>query len=460
MYFYPPLAPYLLALITSVIGHSLAAYTAIGIAQSAIVTALLYVIACRLAGRWPALAASLAFVMLNMCAASTWRANWIFPYAHAATFGLTFLLAFFACVVFDRPWLSLVFAVAAAWCKVDFAVAVVIVMMALLLVGKLRVRHLAAFATAFAATAAVMISIFGASELRANIFPPVLIASSRASRFYAQVSGTSSWRAHLSDVVLVIAILAVIAWVSRRRSGLACVLTVLVGLVAPVTTAFFRACGFLQWLALFFRRGDPWLFALGALSIGTTLRIALNVTPEWYGFVLIVPLYLLIAYAARKQPVWLVLLLVISLRGLAHARTTFATKQFPIVTKRGVILDWNPDRAALLNELFPLLHGSVAVMPEGLTLNYFAGVPTPLRFHTFTPVETGDPNVEAEVIRDLAAHPPEQIVFLQRDMREFASRGFGTDYDQRLVAFIRTRYVVERSWSRPKFKLVLLRRRA
>jgi hypothetical protein len=460
IYFYPPLAPFLLALITRVIGHSLAAYTAIGIAQSAIVAALLYAIARRLAGLWPALAASLAFVMMNMCGASTWRANWIFPYAHAATFGMMFLLAFLACVVFDGPWLSIVFALAAAWCKVDFAAAVVIVVVALLLVGKLRVRHAMAFVAAFAAIGALLAAIFGAANLRANIVPPVLTDTLRASRFYALVSGQASWREHAPDVLLALAVFGAIALLIRlRRGAIAFAAAIIAGLVAPGTAAFFRACGVIQWTALFFRRRDPWLFALGALSIAATLRIALNVTPGWYGFVLIVPLYLLIAYAARNQPVWLVLLLVVSLRGLADARATFAPKRIPIVTKRGVFLDWNADRAAVLNEVLPLLHGSVAVMPEGLTLNYFANVPTTLRFHTFTPVETGDAAVEAEVIRDIAAHPPEQIVFLQRDMREFGSRGFGIDYDQRLVAFIRTRYVVERAWIRPKFRLVLLKRR-
>jgi hypothetical protein len=443
-----------------VIGHSLAAYTAIGIAQSAIVAALLYAIARRLAGRWPALAASLAFVMMNMCGASTWRANWIFPYAHAATLGMTFLLAFFACVVFERPWLSLVFALAAAWCKVDFVVAVVIVIVALLLVGKLRLRHAIAFVGAFAATGALLVAIFGAANLRANILPPVLIATSRAARFYAVVGGEASWRKHTADVLLALAVFGVIGLLIRLRHRASALAVVLVaGLVAPATAAFFRACGLVQWLALFFRRRDAWLFALGALSIAATLRIALNVTPNWYGFVLIVPLYLLIAYAARNQPIWLVLLLVVSLRGLADARATFATKRIPVVTTRGVFLDWNADRAAVLDELLPLLHGSVAVMPEGLTLNYFANVPTTLRFHTFTPVETGDPAVEAEVIRDIAAHPPEQIVFLQRDMREFGSRGFGVDYDQRLVAFVHGRYVAERAWIRPRFRLVLLKRR-
>jgi hypothetical protein len=237
---------------------------------------------------------------------------------------------------------------------------------------------------------------------------------------------------------------------------LALLLTVIAGIVAPVPAGFFRAPGLLQWLTLFFRKRDPWLFAVGALSIATTLRIALNVTPSWYGFVLTVPLYLLIACAARHEMIWLALLVIVSMRGLADERGHYAAKQFPIATRRGVLLDVNRDRAAALNELLPMLHGSVAVMPEGLTINYFAGVPTTLRYQTFTPVETADPAIEADILRDLAAHPPEQIVMLTRAVREFGSRGFGVDYDQRLVALIRKRYVVERRWVSPAFDLVLL----
>jgi len=49
-YQYPPLAPYLLAVITSVIGHSLASYTAIGLFQSLAIAIALWVVGRRTAG--------------------------------------------------------------------------------------------------------------------------------------------------------------------------------------------------------------------------------------------------------------------------------------------------------------------------------------------------------------------------------------------------------------------------
>ena len=60
-YQYPPLAPYLLALITGAIGHSLAAYMAIGIAQSAAIAASLWIALRR---PLPAFAATLSFVAI------------------------------------------------------------------------------------------------------------------------------------------------------------------------------------------------------------------------------------------------------------------------------------------------------------------------------------------------------------------------------------------------------------
>jgi hypothetical protein len=457
LYYYPPLAPYLLAAITRVTGHTLLAYTSIGIAQSAVVAALLYAIARRLAGRWSALAASLAFVTISMCGASTWGANWIFPYAHAATFGMTFLLAFFACVVFDRPALGVAFALAASWCKIDFFVAAVIVIAALYVAGKLRLRHVATYVIAFAATVVLAVAIFGAANLRANIFPASLLGTARAARFYSIISGGAWWRESIGQGLLALGVITAIALLIRLKLRAAALAVALIaGLVAPVIGVFFRAAGLLQWASLFFRRRDPWLFALGALSVATTLRIALNVTISWYGFVLVVPMYLLIAYVARTEVIWLALLVVLSMRGLAEERTRFAAKQYPIVTKQGVLFDVNEPRAKALNDLLPMLHGSVAVFPEGLTINYFAGVPTTLRYQTFTPVETADPAVEADIIRDLAAHSPEQIVMLTRDVHEFGSRGFGIDYNQRVVAYIREHYAVERTWGGPKFELALL----
>ena len=99
--------------------------------------------------------------------------------------------------------------------------------------------------------------------------------------------------------------------------------------------------------------------------------------------------------------------------------------------------------------------GTLAVFPEGITINYLTRTTTPLSFHTFTPPETADPRVEDEILREIQKHPPDRIAIVNRNVREYGSRGFGVDYDRRLMAWIDAHYAVERRWP----TLIDLRRR-
>ena len=78
------------------------------------------------------------------------------------------------------------------------------------------------------------------------------------------------------------------------------------------------------------------------------------------------------------------------------------------------------------------------MIPEGITINYLADVPTTLTFHTFTPVEVDAPQVEDAIVRELTAHPPDRVLMVSRDLREYGARGFGVDYDLRAGALIRS----------------------
>src|SRR5262249_37310969 len=88
------------------------------------------------------------------------------------------------------------------------------------------------------------------------------------------------------------------------------------------------------------------------------------------------------------------------------------------------------------------------VFPEGITINYLAGIRTPLSFHTFTPPEMSDAESEDAVIGELAAHPPECIAIIPRDVREYRRQAFGVDYDTRIAARIRAHYSEAASSSR------------
>jgi hypothetical protein len=170
-------------------------------------------------------------------------------------------------------------------------------------------------------------------------------------------------------------------------------------------------------------------------------------------------------------------------RDLWEQHERWSVKVYPIVTASGTFYDWNAERAKALNELVrsagvspagraasrrastetvagqpamtPALPSTLAVFPEGITINYLTGTTTPLSFHTFTPVETADPQIEDEILREIQRRPPDRVAIVKRDVREYGYRGFGVDYDQRLAAWIVTHYAVERQWP----GLIDLRRR-
>ena len=48
-------------------------------------------------------------------------------------------------------------------------------------------------------------------------------------------------------------------------------------------------------------------------------------------------------------------------------------------------------------------------MPEGVALNYFARIPDPLTFNTFSAAEIANAEVEREVVAEIEARKPERI---------------------------------------------------
>jgi len=321
-----------------------------------------------------------------------------------------------------------VFAIAAAWCKFEYAVVVLVAMF----VFQMRWRNRVILAVA------TILSFAFLPKFNAPI----------ARHFYAVLSGIANWRTRLAEALIGAAILVAIELMIRRGWRKPAMVTAIVaGAFAP-WTILFRGCGILQWIALI-RPRDRMMFALAALSIVSTLRVVLNVAPVWYGFVLILPLYLLIANATRGDFVWVALIVALCAHSLHDQREDYAKKQFPIVTPRGTFLDSNPDRAAILNAAIPRLRGGTfAVYPEGISLNYFAEGRTTLPFISFLPIENHDDAIGMEW--------PERVVFVSRDLHEYPAPA---DYDRKLRAFIDSHYEPEVSWSRPRFSLQVRKRR-
>lgn len=452
LYFYPPLTPYLLAAITFVTGSSLAAYIAIGIAISALTAFLLYTIIGREAG----FAAALMFVSCSLAGASTFGCNYIFPYAHAATLGMLFVLAETKFALARKPVPAVLFAIAAAWTKIDFiAIGAAVLIVAFFFAW----RVIAAYLGGLAITAAALYAIFG-RPLWANMFPPALLGGAHAKFFYGYVSGIANWRAEIAPMLIATAIVIAFGaalWLLPKHKWLLIVLV----LLACAMADFFRAWTLLQLALIPFaiRERDRTLIVLLTLSLASTSRVFLHLTPEWYGFVFIVPLYVLIGYVLLDNSwrLWWGPIVVVCALSLYDQHIVWQLKSYPIVTKRGTFYDINPDRAAILNAALPELERSksLVVIPEGLAINYFARVPTDLSVYTFTPAELEDDTAAANQLR---AKHPERVALVTRDMREFGSRGFGIDYGQQITRVLREDYKLERRWDAPRFSLVLLRR--
>jgi len=465
-YQYPPLAPYLLALITGAIGHSLAAYVAIGIAQSATIAASLWIALRR---PLPAFAATLTFAATCFCGASTWGANFIFPYSYGATIGMTLLCIALAAFVHGRHAIAIGALVVASWCKIEYAVAAMVIVIVLTIARRITWRQLAAYCGAMMATIAVVALYFRDTHWWSENVFAAWQHGARAKRFFEVVSGFADWRGQLLQIAAGIAGIAAILFLQRWRHWLAAVAIVIVA-VLTADHSFFRAWAVLQWIALgwaLVRDRESPLVIFAAFSVACTLRIPLNVSASWYGFVLTVPTialaaYTLFCYLPRRNAMavlWLAPFVANAGADLWQQHERYAEKRYAIVTPRGTFYDWNADRARTLNSVIGAVQGgTLAVIPEGITINYLAGVPTTLTFHTFTPVEVDAPQTEGAIVRELTTHPPDRVLMVSRDLREYGARGFGIDYDLRAGALIRSRYHVENIWRGERFNAMLLRR--
>lgn len=494
LYYYPPLTPYLLALITAVTGSSLAAYTGIGAAIALATAASIYAIGRVVASPAAAGSAALLFAGCSIYSISGRTSNYLFPYAHAATLAMLFLLAGAAFLLVwayaDRRarWLApgLLFLLAASWTKLEYVVFAGLLLIVVAVVHRMSIRWLAAYVAAGIASVIAVDRFFsdapqGHHWLFDNVLASALLKGASARHFYRQVSGFdaigpnlfAAFAGALAIGGIVVAIRVSDRWQWRGAAIVTAIVTTAIAILAG--TIFFRGWAIAQLILLPFalrRPREPLLIVL-TLSLCGSSRVFLRMTPEWYGFVFLVPAYILIAYtliewlplrglySQRAARLAVVPLFVIAAQVVIAENWLLARRTFPVRSDRGVFYDANGGRAAILDafiERMRVIHPrSLVVVPEGLTLNYLTRIRTPLSFHTFTPVEVAGPEIEAQIIEDLTAHPPEYIAVVSRAVTDFGYRGFGLDYDRKLAAVINQRYTVYERWRLPSFELILLR---
>jgi hypothetical protein len=468
LYFYPPLTPYLLAVITAVTGSSLTAYVGIGAATALLTAFAMAAIAWPLAGRTGAMAALLVFVSFSVAGVSGWGSNYFFPYAHAAPFAMLFLLGGAALLLHERPALALALLLACSWTKLEYVAFASAVVVFAAVTRRISWKAFAAYCVAAAASVALAVTYFGAETLHANILPSSLLSGASARKFYEQVNGMVDWQSNLLLAARGALLVVVFVLLLRMKRTAWTWIAMAVATVLLANDTFFRAWSLLQLGLIPFaiRRPREPLALLLLLSLCGTSRIFLNLAPVWYGFVFILPVLLLIVYvlfawlpgrgvyARQAALLWLPLLIAICVTGLAAARVTYADGH-RVTTARGTYYDVSPTRgravAALLEHLRRVEARELVVMPEGLSLNYLAKVPTPLRYQTFTPVEIAD--AEAPIVAELAVKRPRYVAIVSRDLREFGSAGLGVDYGREITAFLRANYDVERRFG----GIVLLR---
>ncbi|MGK2857821.1 MAG: hypothetical protein ACSLFQ_11505 [Thermoanaerobaculia bacterium] len=519
-YVYPPLAPHLLAVVTSMFGTSLAVFAAIGIGVGVVIAACLYFLARRHSGVDAAFAASLVFVATCFAGATTYGANYVFPYTYAATIGLALFLVFLAAtarLVVEGPGgarfaVALVAGTAAAWCKLEFALfvlvtgfaAIMLLMLARRLEPSRALRVLVGSLAALSFPLVVARAVFGPLFFE-SVLPNVLLAGPVAKSFYEKVTGLDRWQANLEQAligaVLTLLYLAIVRAVDRRAErswrdagGLALLVVLLVALAGVAfvlgNDRFFRGWLLIQLALVPFAIGDlrrarqggdaekgvlllmPLLLVAAAAS---TSRIWLNLSPVWYGFVFVVPVLPLIVdvlfrylpsrgvFSRRAALLWFPLFFVIAGRELELQKREWSAKTHPIYAEGGVFYDSSAERARAINGLIARVEElgatELVVLPEGLTINYAANVGTPLRINTFTPAELPTPELEKAAIAEFERAKPQYVAVTTQEAAAFGFRGFGIDYGLELDRYLRGNYVLDRRWTSSTFSLFLLRRR-
>ncbi|MCS7080186.1 MAG: hypothetical protein NZ585_09065 [Chloracidobacterium sp.] len=108
---------------------------------------------------------------------------------------------------------------------------------------------------------------------------------------------------------------------------------------------------------------------------------------------------------------------------------------------------------------------TLAVIPDGMVINYLLRRPNPTPYVVFDPLMLAAYGGEARVVEQLAAHPPDYIVFVQRDFPEYGLGRFGQDIrcGRLITTWVAEHYEAIRIYGGPpageRFGLALLRHR-
>lgn len=204
---------------------------------------------------------------------------------------------------------------------------------------------------------------------------------------------------------------------------------------------------------------DGALLGLSGMASILLLKMLLHARLNGYGFVLAAPA-LVLAVSGFLAPAFrthnrgtpgsrtrlaICLGLVLGLPGATVSTAGHARGAQPYVIGRGgdamrVDTLQGPVLRTVAGALGRLPAGTtLAVLPEGITLNYLNRLVNPTPFISFMPPEVLHFH-EDNMIRAFAASPPAYILFLQKSTAEYGLPVFGKDYGRDLVAWIEESY--------------------
>jgi hypothetical protein len=206
----------------------------------------------------------------------------------------------------------------------------------------------------------------------------------------------------------------------------------------------------------------PAAAAFGTLALVLLAKIRLNVLVFHYGFVLAAPAMIATTIAVfgavpnylRRRGRWgslyqafctgLVAALLLLHVGVADV---FLSRRTHMLGESVDRMRVDPGRGKLVDEAMDAVRdhqpiGTLAVLPEGVTINYLLRVPTSVPFTTFLPLELSLFGEEAH-LGALRAHPPDGVLVWNR--RAWFYGDFGRDYGADIARWIGNRY--EEVWS-------------
>jgi hypothetical protein len=221
---------------------------------------------------------------------------------------------------------------------------------------------------------------------------------------------------------------------------------------------------------------------LWAAALACLARIPLAASGMHYGFYLLpLPLAAFIVWWFRAVPAWLGLgtrgvrahafvgaafLVAIAGRHLWDSRPLFAAHDVRAEGPRGTTWLLGAVNGFPLGRAYADTIGflgrypastRVVVVPTGAAMPFLAGLATAGDRTGFVPAEMG-PAAEERLLATLDDEPPDLVVSIRLDLREWGSRGFGVDYGRRTWAWMRQRYEPIAAFGPEELVLVLGRR--